>query len=89
MSQTPQKASPVSSSIPYRPLPPIRTVPDPPPRPPEVKVLGEEGDELTPEQIKNWRKVIALQFNPFVAQFLSDNDVRWYRDAIQAALSER
>lgn len=67
-----------SDSLPYRPLPPIRTVPDPP------RITQSSQPAVSEEQqIANLRKVIALQFNPMIAHFLSDEDVLWYRDQIQ------
>lgn len=81
-------------SLPYRPFPPICTISEskrnlPPVPPPALEPIEGDLPELTATQLSNWRKVIAIQFNPFIAQFVSDEDVLWYRNQLQAAIKER
>jgi hypothetical protein len=64
--------------MPYRPLPPIRTVPDPPP--PTTK--PEEAEKLTPKQIENWRRVLVGIIGPY-ALIMPEADIQAYRDKMQ------
>ncbi len=43
----------------------------------------ENTEKLTPDQIKNWRKIIPVAFG-VPAEFLTDEDIQKFRDRVQA-----
>ncbi len=72
-----------TQSIPYRPLPPICTVPV------EQRVIvaptpaKSERKPLTGDQLVNWRKAFPL------AMFLSDAEINQFRDELQKEVDRK